>query len=147
MDNKHLSKIKVRTPQTMRISGLLLQQTDECTINLLPGWNGIGFTPIVNLPISEALADYYDEAADGDIIKSQNEFAIFSDDGAGHRLWRGNLSYLKAGEETTASLPAAVSVSEDVTCAVPLPAGASIRATVPPGVVTSASSEALDRIQ
>ena len=94
----------------MRISGLLLQQTDECTINLLPGWNGIGFTPIVNLPISEALADYYDEAADGDIIKSQNEFAIFSDDGAGHRLWRGNLSYLKAGEgymmKRTAATPA-----------------------------------------
>ena len=110
VDNKHLFKIKVRTPQTMRISGLLLQQTDECTINLLPGWNGIGFTPIVNLPISEALADYYDEAADGDIIKSQNEFAIFSDDGAGHRLWRGNLSYLKAGEgymmKRTAATPA-----------------------------------------
>lgn len=110
VDNKHLFKIKVRTPQTLRISGLLLQQTDECTINLLPGWNGIGFTPIVNLPISEALADYYDEAADGDIIKSQNEFAIFSDDGAGHRLWRGNLSYLKAGEgymmKRTAATPA-----------------------------------------
>lgn len=70
-------------------------ETAERTITLDPEWNYIGYTPLVNLPVNEALADFYSKASDGDIIKSQDEFATFSSNGGG---WHGNLEYMKPGE-------------------------------------------------
>ncbi|MBR1548443.1 MAG: hypothetical protein IJ637_06935, partial [Prevotella sp.] len=62
------------------------------------GWNSIGYTPMVNLPISTALTEYFDQATPGDVIKSQHEFAMFASDGKGGGEWLGTLEYMKPGE-------------------------------------------------
>ena len=62
------------------------------------GWNRIGYLSSLNLPISTALSDYTDAASEGDIIKSQSEFAVLSIDAQGNRMWRGTLEYLRSGE-------------------------------------------------
>ena len=56
---------------------MLTEEADH-TITLHPKWNYIGYTLMANLPINEALADLKDKASDGDIIKSQDEFATFA---------------------------------------------------------------------
>lgn len=60
------------------------------------GWNRIGYVSSINLPLSVALADYTDLASDGDIIKSQDEFAVLNVIGE-NRIWKGTLKYLSTG--------------------------------------------------
>jgi hypothetical protein len=67
-------------------------------IKVKKGWNRVGYVSPINLPVAIALADYTDHGADGDIIKSQNEFAVLSVDATGNRLWKGTLKYLQSGE-------------------------------------------------
>jgi len=45
-------------------------------------------------PITEAMADYYDHAAPGDLVKSHDRFAVFSQD----KHWVGDLTTLRPGE-------------------------------------------------
>jgi len=45
-------------------------------------------------PLAEALADYYDNASVGDMIKSHERFAYFSED----KKWVGDLTALRPGE-------------------------------------------------
>ena len=52
----------------------------------------------LNLPISTALAGYTDEANEGDIIKSQSEFAILTVDAQGNKQWQGTLEYMSVGQ-------------------------------------------------
>ena len=60
------------------------------------GWNRVGFVSPINLPLSVALSDYTDFASDGDIIKSQDEFAVLNVIGE-NRIWKGTLKYLSTG--------------------------------------------------
>lgn len=55
-------------------------------------WNYISYLPTVNYTVKEALAGY--AALDGDIVKSQNQFAMYSA-GLG---WIGNLTYMEANK-------------------------------------------------
>jgi len=89
--------IKVQKDCKTFLGGTAIKEKADRTINLKKGWNGIGYTPMVNLPIETALSDYFDHAADGDVIKSHTEFAYFTKSGnTGH--WRGSLQVLKPGE-------------------------------------------------
>ncbi len=85
--------IKSQSQQTLLIEGTPIYDKKQRTIYVRNGWNYIGYTPTVNLTIQEALADYYGKVSDGDIIKSQNEFATFSKVYG----WTGNLKYMKPG--------------------------------------------------
>ncbi len=67
-------------------------------IRLHKGWNRIGYLAMANLPVATALADYTDAASDGDIIKSQSEFAVLNIDAQGNRTWKGTLAFLHNGE-------------------------------------------------
>ncbi len=89
--------IKVQEDRTFPIGGTVVKSEEERTIELKQGWNGIGYTPIVNLTLETALSDYYDQAEEGDVIKSHTEFAYFSKAGNVGR-WRGSLQYMKPGE-------------------------------------------------
>ena len=89
--------IKVQKPITFPIGGTVIKAKDERTITLKQGWNGIGYTPVANLSVETALSDYYDNAEDGDVIKSHTEFAYFTKTGNTGR-WRGSLQYMKPGE-------------------------------------------------
>lgn len=87
--------IKSQKAQTINLEGRALIEEADRTITLHPKWNYIGYTPMVNLPVNEALEDLKDKASDGDIIKSQDEFATFAASVGG---WRGNLQYMKPGK-------------------------------------------------
>jgi hypothetical protein len=58
-------------------------------INVVPGWNWIGYVSNKNVLVNEALGNY--NAVTGDLIKSQYEFAYY-DNSAG---WTGSLTHMK----------------------------------------------------
>jgi len=88
--------IKVKNDISFPIGGNIIRSIDKRTITLKQGWNGIGYTPMMNLSIETALSDYYDNAQPGDVIKSHDEFAYFTVSGGVGR-WRGSLQYMKPG--------------------------------------------------
>ena len=91
-------RVKVNNYIQIQLEGSAVKTEADRTINVKTGWNSIGYTPMVNLPIATALADYLDEAEDGDVLKSKTSFAMFSRGANGSREWKGNLKYLKPGE-------------------------------------------------
>jgi hypothetical protein len=91
-------RIKVQNDITIEIAGNSLKQKNMRRITVKPGWNGIGYTPMVNLDIETALADYYSYAQDGDVIKSQDEFAMFTKGAYDKGEWSGSLKYLHPGD-------------------------------------------------
>ena len=57
-------------------------------------WSALPCLLNVTTPLSEALADYYDYATPGDMIKARNRFAYFTND----KQWAGDLTALRPGE-------------------------------------------------
>jgi hypothetical protein len=90
-------RVKSVEAKQMEVQGDILRQRIYRVIPVRKGWNYIGYSPAINLPVSTALSDYYDEAEDGDVIKSRTEFAMFSVTGD-KKEWKGNLRYMKPGE-------------------------------------------------
>ena len=84
--------------RVMEVEGYALSQPADRTVTVRSGWNSIGYAPMVNLPVATALADFLDKAEDGDVIKSREAFAMFSEGSTGGREWKGNLKYMKPGE-------------------------------------------------
>jgi len=91
-------RVKVTDNVNVEITGSNLTQPSQRTVKVKNGWNSIGYTPMVNLPIETALADYLDQAKEGDIVKSKTEFAQFTVGANGSKEWKGNLRYMKPGE-------------------------------------------------
>ena len=62
-------------------------------------WNRVGYISQLNLPIAQALSDYTPKASEGDVIKSQDGFAVASSSSTADGLvWKGSLQYLEAGK-------------------------------------------------
>lgn len=61
----------------------------RAAINVVPGWNWIGYISNKNVLVNEALGNY--NAVTGDLIKSQYEFAYY-DNATG---WTGSLTHMK----------------------------------------------------
>ena len=95
---KESYRVSVTQPMTIELIGSTINTEGDRTINVKQGWNSIGYTPLVNLPVTSALADYLDELEDGDVVKSKNEFAMFYQAADGSSEWKGNLKYMKPGE-------------------------------------------------
>ncbi|MBR1484476.1 MAG: hypothetical protein IJ612_02135 [Prevotella sp.] len=89
--------IKVQNDCKFPIGGTVVKTEDQRTIELSKGWNAIGYTPMTNLTVETALSDYFDQAEQGDVVKSHTEFAYFTKVGNTGR-WRGSLQYMKPGE-------------------------------------------------
>jgi len=90
--------VLVQDAHQIDIWGIAFEDEDERTITVKPGWSSIGYTPLVNLPVTTALTEYFDEATPGDVVKNQHEFAMFTADGKGGGKWQGTLKYMKPGE-------------------------------------------------
>jgi hypothetical protein len=95
---QHMYCIYVHEPMTLQLSGSILDQDYQRTISLKHGWNSIGYTPMVSLPIATALTDYHDHAMNGDVIKSHSEFAVLTITSNNSHIWNGNLKYMHPGE-------------------------------------------------
>ncbi len=84
-------KIKLTTAQKLNIKGVPVN-LNTWYFDLVQNWNWLPFVVSKNIPIGDALANL--NASDGDFIKSQSLFAIYSPSTG----WKGSLTYLKASE-------------------------------------------------
>ncbi len=60
-------------------------------------WNRLGYTAKINLPLAQAMTDYADKATEGDVLKSQDAFAVATMTSNGI-IWKGDLKYMEAGK-------------------------------------------------
>ncbi len=79
-------KINMLQPATWQLKALPFM-TDEATINLVSGWNWIGYLPSKEMSLKDALADL--AAEENDVIKSQDRFSMFDGEN-----WIGSLKKL-----------------------------------------------------
>lgn len=91
IQNTSLYKIKLKEEAIVRYSGSEID-LDNTPIKITKGWNWIGYLPIQNLTVDEALASY--DATNGDLIKSQYQFAEYIE-GIG---WIGSLEFMRPGD-------------------------------------------------
>lgn len=91
LSSSKMYKVNVTQEQTLKIKG---KNVDVSTWSfpIKENWNWLAYPLASNQTTNEALA--YFDAADGDVIKSQNLFAIY-DPIIG---WNGTLKYLEAGK-------------------------------------------------
>jgi hypothetical protein len=98
IDNLSMFLIKSSDAKTLDVAG---SNVDVKTVLIpiigskadgTPMWNYISYLPQVNLPLKEALAGY--AATEGDIVKSQTGFAMYS----GNLGWIGSLTYMESGK-------------------------------------------------
>ena len=90
--------VKVKEDISVQVGGYIVKDEGSRTVYVYPEWNSIGYTPMVNLPLETALAGYFTNAKDGDIIKSHDEFSIFNESAGGGGRWEGSLQYMRPGE-------------------------------------------------
>lgn len=83
--------LKSSVDDTLIIDGVLANPTIR-PINLVAGWNWIGFNSIRNLSLNQALGGL--NPVHEDLIKGKNNFAVY-DQAIG---WIGSLSAMKSGE-------------------------------------------------
>ncbi len=89
-NNQSMYMIKLASGDTLKYFGSKIDvTTTEIPINT--GWNWISYTPNVNMTVNDAFGNYY--PANGDVVKSQYEFAMY-DQTLG---WIGNLTYMVPG--------------------------------------------------
>ncbi len=85
-------KIKIARGGEFRLKGVPAD-LNTWSFSLLAGWNWLPYVANKNIPIGDALANL--NPADGDLIKSQSLFAIYS---STSRAWKGTLTYLNQSE-------------------------------------------------
>ncbi len=83
-------KLRLAKSGEISYSGAIILPQDK-TIDIIQGWNWLGFVPTVNMAINEALGSL--TATSGDIIKSQLQFAIYEQNIG----WIGSLKTLRPG--------------------------------------------------
>ena len=83
---------KIHSSQTQHL-GLIGKATNPADVKIVvdAGWNYIGYTPLVDMDVTEALKNYM--AHDGDVIKSQDAFAVYTT----RNGWEGDLMSLAPG--------------------------------------------------
>ena len=85
--------MRVAEDRTLDVEGTPL--TDEQrVVTLNNGWNCIAYLLDEPMPVREALADYYDKATIGDVVKSKDAVAVFSENGK----WEGSLQTMRPGQ-------------------------------------------------
>ncbi len=91
LNNTQLFMLKANNDKYLSVPGTKI----DVKTNVIPvsgtKWNFISYLPTVNMSVDEALSGY--AAKEGDIIKSQKEFAMFNG-----RSWIGSLTYLEPGK-------------------------------------------------
>ena len=85
-------KFKIVNGAELRLKGIPADLS-TWSFSLQAGWNWLPYVANKNIPIGDALANL--NPADGDLIKSQSLFAIYSSTA---RAWKGSLTYLNQTE-------------------------------------------------
>jgi hypothetical protein len=85
-------KFKLAKATDMKLKGIPVD-LNTWSFNLQTGWNWLPFVANKNIPIGDALTNL--NPSEGDLIKSQNLFSIYSS--LAH-AWKGSLTYLNQSE-------------------------------------------------
>jgi len=94
-DYTQIYMVYTKNGNILRIGGDPLEQKDmRITLRGDGQWNPLPCLLSQPTPVTEALADYYDHASAGDLIKAHDRFAYFSAD----KKWVGDLTALHPGE-------------------------------------------------
>lgn len=91
ISSNKMYKIKLEKGQNFNIKGIPVNLS-TWFFDLNPNWNWLPYVVSKNIPVADALANF--NASEGDLIKSQSSFAIYSESIG----WKGSMTYLKAGE-------------------------------------------------
>ena len=86
--------VYVGTPRTLYVEGV----RDWSGIMVRKGWNRIAYNMPYNMSVAAAMADYLDDAENGDVLKSHDAFSMVSVDSQGNKTWKGNLQYMTSGQ-------------------------------------------------
>ena len=92
-NHKNMYMIRTADDFNTTIKGKALTD-DERTLTIRTGWNSMGYLLSEPASTRDALADYYDKATVGDIIKSRTQFAVFTE----NNKWEGSLQTLRPGQ-------------------------------------------------
>ena len=84
-------RIRVEQGQTLNLKGEAVD-VDKFSFEIQENWNWLPYPIARNVDVNEALATFV--AGEGDLIKSQDRFAIYDPDLG----WRGTLTSLRSGE-------------------------------------------------
>ncbi len=87
LDNEQLFFVKSHAPQVLSMMGTEIDASQAPLTVKGESWNYISYLPNENYTVTEALAGY--DVSQGDIIKSQTQFAVYSG-----KTWVGNLTYM-----------------------------------------------------
>ena len=94
LDYRQMYMLRAGKELNLSVEGQTLGD-DERTVTIYGnGWSSIAYLLDEPLSVTEALADYYSNAGEGDVIKSKTAVAVFSEN---HR-WEGPLQTLRPGE-------------------------------------------------
>ncbi|OYZ01215.1 MAG: hypothetical protein B7Y37_07960 [Sphingobacteriia bacterium 28-36-52] len=90
--NNKMYKFKLAKANEFKLKGIPAD-LNTWSFNLQAGWNWLPFVANKNIPLGDALSNL--NPSDGDLIKSQNLFSIYSSTA---RAWKGSLTYLNQSE-------------------------------------------------
>ena len=93
-DHTQMYMMYTRNGNILRLNGNPLQQSVKQIVLKGNQWNPLPCLLNQTTPIAEAMADYFESATTGDIIKAHDCFAYFSAD----RKWVGDLTAFRPGE-------------------------------------------------
>ena len=88
--NEEMFMLDTDEPVSFEWTGEMAQPSDH-PITVVPGWNWIGFIAFDSYSLDDAFANY--PALEGDMIKSQGDFAIYT-----NGSWNGNIATLAPGQ-------------------------------------------------
>ncbi|WBX74477.1 LamG domain-containing protein [Tenacibaculum pacificus] len=92
LNTNQMYKVYTNNTNTLNVSGIKVD-LNTWSFPIQENWNWLPYVVSRNTPLNEALANF--NATDGDVIKSQNKFAIYD---ALNNSWSGNLNFLEQGK-------------------------------------------------
>ncbi len=96
LDNMTYSQMYMVRPSSdllLYVEGKRLTDQQR-TVTLKRGWNSLPYLLDEPTMVKDALADYFDKASLGDIVKSKDQFAAFTENGK----WEGSLQTMYPGQ-------------------------------------------------
>jgi len=93
MDHQHMFMVRTSAPLTLTVEGRKLTDAERTVTVYGKCWSSISYLLDEPTSVREALADYYDKASVGDVIKSKDAVAVFTEDGR----WEGSLQTMRPG--------------------------------------------------
>lgn len=91
LNSSRMYRVRLTQGQTLSLKGESVD-VDKFGFDIQENWNWLPYPIARNVSVNDALATF--NAGEGDLIKSQNRFAIYDPDLG----WRGTLTSLRSGE-------------------------------------------------